>query len=214
MHLCRTSRSCVTKLTRAGSHRLLNGSVALFRMGKRLPYDYRSWSTTSASLVHRGCSTGRDSACSGLSADPERPPRRQSGRRASQPNPPGRTWAGGCASTVRIGLRLRFARKVNVCVPSPFATSQKRSPVTVYTLYHILETLRSATSTVPAYTYTDYWPSHQKQFWSEALSPTDTASSWSSHSHARARFASRQLARVPRRLAPRRPPRRARGPAS
>ena len=37
VHLCRTGRSCLAKLTRAGPHRLLNGAVALFRMGKRFP---------------------------------------------------------------------------------------------------------------------------------------------------------------------------------
>ena len=61
--------------------------------------------------------------CSGPCAAPGRPPRGQSGHRASRPNPAGRPWAHGGASTVRIELRARSARKVNVCIPRAFATS-------------------------------------------------------------------------------------------
>ena len=62
-----------------------------------------------------------------LVSTPVRPPRGRFGHRASRPNPAGRPWAHGGASTVRIELRARSARKVNVCIPRAFATSQKKS---------------------------------------------------------------------------------------
>ena len=37
VHDCRTCCTCFAKLTRAGPYHLLTGTVALFRMGKRLP---------------------------------------------------------------------------------------------------------------------------------------------------------------------------------
>ena len=86
-----------------------------------------SWSITSASMVHRGAAMGAVRPCSGPCAAPGRPPRGQSGHRASRPNPAGRPWANGGASTVRTELRARLARKVNVCVPTTHATSRGAS---------------------------------------------------------------------------------------
>ena len=71
-------------------------------------------------MVHRGAAMGAVRPCSGPCTAPGRPPRGQSGHRASRPNPAGRPWAHGGASTVRIELRARAARKVNVCIRSAF----------------------------------------------------------------------------------------------
>ena len=87
---------------------------------------FRLRSITSATLVHRGAAMGAVRPCSGPCAAPGRPPRGQSGHRASRPNPAGRPWAHGGASTVRTELRGRPARKVNVCVPYTHATSLSR----------------------------------------------------------------------------------------
>ena len=88
----------------------------------------RSWSITSASMVHRGAAMAAVRPCSGPCAAPGRPPRGQSGHRASWPNPTGRPWANGGASTVRTELRARPARKVNICVPTTHTCLLYTSP--------------------------------------------------------------------------------------
>ena len=101
-----------------------DGSRRAFPHGKASPGRGASLLPAWSTAVRRAA-MGAVRPCSGPCAAPGRPPCGQSGRRASRPNPAGWPWAGGGAYTVRIRLRVRFARKVNVSIQSRFVTSHR-----------------------------------------------------------------------------------------
>ena len=86
-----------------------------------------------SSLLPRWCTAVRAMGaiwrCSDAAAEPRGLPHRKPGRRTAPPDQPGRTWAAGGGSTVRIELRARLARKVNICVPTTHTSYNEPSKI-------------------------------------------------------------------------------------